>query len=74
MCLVCVVSDDVYFSGCAVLFPIELEGYNWLYDGFLPRLFYEPIRGMETDAFVRTYASLKETPGFLRGLYSLLPS
>lgn len=46
MCLVCSVSDDVYFSGCAVLFPIELEGYNWLYDGFLPRLFYEPIRGM----------------------------
>ena len=46
MCLVCGVSDDVYFSGFVVLFPIELEGYNWLYDGFLPRLFYEPIRGM----------------------------
>ena len=46
MCLVCGVSDDAYFSGCAVLFFIELEGYSWLYDGFLPRLFYEPIRGM----------------------------
>lgn len=46
MCLVCVVSDDVYFNRCVVLFPIELEGYSWLYDGFLPRLFYEPIRGM----------------------------
>ncbi len=28
----------------------------------------------ETDAFVRTYASLKETSGLLRGMYSLLPS
>lgn len=28
----------------------------------------------ETDAFVRTYASLKETSGFLRGMHSLLPS
>ena len=28
----------------------------------------------ETDAFVRTYASLKETSGFVRGMYSLLPS
>ena len=46
MCLVCGVSDDVYFNRCAVLFLIELEGYNWLRDGFLPRLFYEPIRGM----------------------------
>ena len=28
----------------------------------------------ETDAFVRSYASLKETSGFLRGMYSLLSS
>ena len=46
MCLVCGVSDDVYFSGFVVLFPIELEGYRWLRGCYPPTLVCEPIRGM----------------------------